>query len=346
MKPIVYSFRFVHHGRFSSYHRLGDYLGRDVVRVTCSTNSRLIWNSPRLTRLWLRANEYRLAPLLLIGSSKCVHYLYPENSLFSGLRWQRGNDLVVTWHQPLSYLDALPERFRAHARSILKRATAVIFLSEESRRQYVDALNLDNSYYIKHGVDTEFFSYGERAHSNPNLNIITVGDWLRDHRCWAETTRILLNRDPKLRFTVLCNRRNMEIYRSHLALRDDRVRFVDHLDDDGLRSLYRDADIAFLPLLAATANNSLLECMASGVPCVVSDLRATREYAGDSALYFRNSNTQETANLILDLAASWSRRVKIASLARRLAEHDLSWQVVARRHLELYFTLHGGPEAS
>jgi glycosyltransferase involved in cell wall biosynthesis len=114
---------------------------------------------------------------------------------------------------------------------------------------------------------------------------------------------------------------------------------LEGLDDAGLRSLYRDADIAFLPLLAATANNSLLECMASGVPIVASDLQATREYAKDSAEYFRNRSAAAAAESILDLAGSHSRRNAIARSARLVAERELSWQVIARRYLELYSAL-------
>jgi glycosyltransferase involved in cell wall biosynthesis len=290
-------------------------------------------------RLWLRLNEYRLAPRLLLGANRCFHYLYPENSLFAGLRWRRDHKLVVTWHQPLSYLQELPEVFRAHAQSILKQATAVVFLTDEAQREHVSALGLTNSHYIKHGVDTDFFEYSEGTLSKPYINILTVGNWLRDHRCWAETVGILLRRNPMLRFTVLCNRRNRELFQSHLTERPDQIRFLEGLDDAGLRNLYRDADIAFLPLLAATANNSLLECMASGVPIVVSDLQATREYAKDSAVYFGNRSAVAAAESILDLAGSRSRRVAIARSARVVAERDLSWQVIARRFGELYSDL-------
>jgi glycosyltransferase involved in cell wall biosynthesis len=336
MKPIVYSFSFAHHGRYSSYHRLLEYLPQDFVRVNAHTRSRLLQRSPRLLRLWLRVNEYRLLPRMHKGAGRCVHYLYPENSVYAGLRWLNGNKMVVTWHQPLSYLKGLPEPFRSHAQSILQRATAVIFLSEDSMRAHVESLNLVNSCSIKHGVDIDFFSYRERVPTKPYIDVITVGNWLRDHRCWAETIRLLLRKESAFRFTVLCNSYNAALYQSHLAMRDERVRFVANLNDEGLRSFYGQADVSFLPLHAATANNSLLECMASGVPCVVSDLQATREYAGNSVVFVDNSDVSATADAILKLASSRSRCAEMAKSARLIAERELSWQVIAQQHCKLY----------
>lgn len=339
MKPLIYSFRFGHHGRFSSYHRLTDYLPKDFKKVTAFTNRWLIGDSPRLLRIWLRANEYRLAPFLLTGKGKCVHYLYPENSLYSGLHWGKHNKIIVTWHQPLSYLTSLPEPYLTHARSILQKAAAVIFLSEESMNDHVDAFNLSHCYHIKHGVDTTFFTFSENAPRKAFVDVITVGNWLRDHRCWAETVRTLLARNASIRFSVLCNKHNRELYQHCLSIGDSRVQFLDSLDDLSLRDIYRRADIAFIPLLSATANNSLLECMASGVPCVISDLCATREYAGNSAVFINNLDIVGAADAIERLATSQNRRTEIAKLARRTAERELSWPIVAQRHCELYASI-------
>lgn len=339
MQRITYSFRFTHHGGFSSYHRLLDYLPSNISRVTVSVGHPWLQESPRFLRLWLRANEYRLAPLMLTGRGKCVHYLYPENSLISGLRWRKNNKLVVTWHQPITYLQKLPEPFRSHAHSVLRQAAAVVFLSEESKCEHENALDLSNAVHIKHGVDTDFFTYSERKPANERIDIITVGNWLRDHRFWAETVRKLLGKHQFMHFTVLCNKLNTQLYQAKFPETEARVRFLSHVGDEALRDLYRQADIAFLPLIGATANNSLLECMASGIPCVVSDLPATREYAGSSAVFVSNLDSTSAANTILSLAASRNQMVDMARAARGLAERELSWPIVARRHCELYSLL-------
>jgi glycosyltransferase involved in cell wall biosynthesis len=51
--------------------------------------------------------------------------------------------------------------------------------------------------------------------------------------------------------------------------------------DRRLRAAYTRARAAVLPLLEATANNSVLEAMACGAPLVATDVGAIREYTGD-----------------------------------------------------------------
>jgi glycosyltransferase involved in cell wall biosynthesis len=334
--PVVYSFRFPHHGVYSSYHRLADYLQTACTVVSIPFRWKLFRASNRLTRLWMRVNEYRLLRFFRASNVTSVHYLYPENTLFRGAQWASQTNLVVTWHQPLSYLDQLPERSREQARSIMQKAAAVVFLSSEARHQYEATFHLGNSSVIKHGVDTEFFRYREPQQPSSQVNIITVGNWLRDHRYWAATVDLLLQRHGNMHFKVLCSRENMHRYKSFLRSDSSRITFCNGVSDLELRSFYHKADIAFLPLIDATANNSLLECMSSGVPCAVSDLPSTREYAADAALYVSRSDIHEAAETLTQLANTPMLRARLAFSARARAEQELDWRVVANRHLELY----------
>ena len=334
--PVVYSFRFSHHGAYSSYHRLVDYLRPECTVVDIPFGWKILRKSERIARFWRRANEYRLRKFFRAEDVASIHYLYPENTMFQGLHWAKRNNVVLTWHQPLSYLDQLPPSIREQSRSILQKSAAVIFLSSEARNQYEKAIGLRKSFVIKHGVDVEFFRFRERQQPKSKLTVITVGNWLRDHRCWAQTVELLLQRKANMEFKVLCNCDNMSRYKRCLQLQSDRITFGNGLSDEELRSFYGDADIAFLPLVDATANNSLVECMASGVPCVVSDLAATREYANDTALYFDNRNPQEAAERLTSLALHNELRKELAAAARSKAECELSWPVVAAKHAAIY----------
>jgi glycosyltransferase involved in cell wall biosynthesis len=335
-QPLLYSFRFAHHGKYSSYHHLIDFLPAGCKRLIVPMGGRLLRGSPRLTRLWLKANEYHLRATCLLNIPSCVHYLYPENSLFSGLEWSSIPNLVITWHQPLSYLEGLPPPFRKHACAILENAAAVIFLSSDSLRDHVSYVNIGNACVIKHGVDADFFHIRPGAANTEPLRVITVGNWLRDHQFWAETVGACLAMDSSIRFEVLCDAQNVTRYAQHLPAPDTRVRFVGNLDDEQLRAFYHRADIGFLPLLGGTANNALLECMASGVPCVVSDLASTREYAGSTALFISNLDSHAAAEALISLARSPARRSQLATSARARVEQELAWPIIAKQHFDLY----------
>ena len=335
-QPLLYSFRFAHHGNYSSYHHLVDFVPAGYKRLVVPTGGWLLRDSPRLTRLWLKANEYILRACCLLNNPSCVHYLYPENSLFRGTEWSLSPKLVVTWHQPLSYLKGLPPLFRKHACAILENAAAVIFLSSDSLRDHVNYLNIGNACVIKHGVDADFFNLRAAAGNTEPLRVITVGNWLRDHKFWAETVGACLAIDSSIRFEVLCNAQNVARYARHLPERETRVRFVGTLDDKQLRAFYHRADIGFLPLLGGTANNALLECMSAGVPCVVSDLASTREYAGSTALFINNLDPRAAADVLISLTKSPALRSRLAASARVRVEQELAWPIIANQHFELY----------
>jgi len=177
------------------------------------------------------------------------------------------------------------------------------------------------------------------------VTIITAGNWLRDHRCWANCVEELLKRNPDVNFKVLCNDANRLRYESCLTRNSPKISFVSHLDDQQLRHFYHEATVAFLPLVDSTANNALVECMASGVPCVVTDLPSTREYSDNAAFFFRNGDEEGAVDAVSNLIHSAELRTRMATAARGKAESELQWPIIAQCHCEAYETLHLKPEA-
>lgn len=337
MPPLLYSFRFSHHGRFSSYHCLTDFLKDQCRTVTVPLGPSFLAGSPRFVRHWLKLNEYRIWLFLAGKTNQCVHYLYPENSLFSGLKWLQRHRLVVTWHQPISQFENLPAILKRRSADILQQASHVVFLSHQSCTEYKARFAIKTASVIKHGVDTDFFRLKSPRQPRDKFTIVTVGNWLRDHRFWAETVKHLRAMRLNVTFEVLCNIDSAKRYRESLGETSHGVKFVHNISDHQLLQFYERADAAFLPLVEATANNALLECMATGVPCVVSDLPATREYAGDAALYFQNGNIQQAARHLIRLAKDKELRANLAATARSEVERTLSWALLAEKHAAVYF---------
>jgi len=266
----------------------------------------------------------------------CVHYLYPENSLFNATYWTRSKPLLLTWHLPISHIEQCPEHIADQKRASLEKAAAVIFLSSKSRDEHLASIDIRNPFVIRHGIDVDHFKFNEPAPRRRSLNIVTVGSVLRDHHFWGEAVASMLKTGIDVTFKVICNENNVALYRGFLPERSERVCFLGNLTDSQLLSFYAEADIAFLPLIDATANNFLLESMASGVPCVATDLPATREYAGDTALYVKNKDVADAVHKLSRLAESLVARREMAIAARYKAESELSWQVIARKHWDLY----------
>jgi glycosyltransferase involved in cell wall biosynthesis len=343
-RHLIYTFSFSHHGRYSSYHRLAHYLRSECEVVDASL--RLPgWLPPRVTHpihwRWFQFQEHRLKRRLRRGGPRCVHYIYPENSLFHGADWKGDSKLVLSCHQPAAYLLNMRRRHPGHP--FLRgfdSADCLVLLSSASLADYRALAPDKRIEVVPHGIDTEFFHPDAKVPKRPL--VVTVGNWLRDYDCWAATVKHISARNPETEFAVVANPGTLDEARRKLAGVTARVRYCSGLSDTALRDLYRESSVAFVPLRHAEANNAVLEAMAMGLPLVVTDLPATREYAGQAAHYCSNANPAAIAEVLSGLLADAPHRQLSGEALRRRALGELSWPKVAQRLMSLYASLIGG----
>jgi glycosyltransferase involved in cell wall biosynthesis len=111
------------------------------------------------------------------------------------------------------------------------------------------------------------------------------------------------------------------------------------IDDDALRAMYQQADVLFLPVTSATANNTVLEGIACGLPVVTTDLASLRCYLpGQEAILIKENDPEHLAAALLKLYHNPELRTEMAEAARRRAL-DLSWVKVAHEHASVYIDL-------
>src|SRR5262249_30684580 len=135
-----------------------------------------------------------------------------------------------------------------------------------------------------HHVDTDFFSPASspRPDSPPApLRAIFVGLGNRDFDTLSRVIeRTRTHRIPIHFDLVLPAPHVYQRFAQH-----PNTRCHTGLSDEQLLDLYRSADIGIMPVIDCTANNGLLEMMATGLPVVVTDIGAVRDYVtGEGAL--------------------------------------------------------------
>ena len=259
----------------------------------------------------------------IAGQTDIVHFLEGERSGLFLPRFLRLAHLskirtLVTFHQP-------PEILReAVNEDLLQWVDQIILVSPSQLPFFLPHVPKDRLQVLLHGVDVEFF-YPPVSRQDPiDFRCVTVGRWLREWNVLRQVVSAL----PEVRFDVvtgaetgLAGFHNVHIHRG--------------IDDGALADLYRSADVLLLPLIDSTANNALLEGMASGLPVVATDLPAVRAYLPEGGVLVPDNSIEGFVTGLQWLQQDISVRHAMGRSARARAE-ELAWPRVVRQYETLY----------
>jgi glycosyltransferase involved in cell wall biosynthesis len=348
------SLRMAHHASASGYDRLSAHLNAQIVHAPqhLSVMQRIIGKlcKPIIRRSGLAwyhreafVTELAIARRWLSSKGQVFHFLYGENQ-FRYAGWLRklraGNIVVATYHTP-------EQRFREVIKDaeFLSTLDAAIVVSSVQRGFLARHMPPERIHFIPHGIDTDFFTPDPTIKPGKDgaFRCIAVGTHLRDHATLAAAARLVGDMAPEVRFDIVTR---PELFRHYSQLPN--VDLHSAVTDSALVSMYQHSDLMVLPLTDATANNSILEAMACGVPIVSTELAGVQDYV-DSAcsVLVPSKDPERLARTILDLRADNDRR-QAMRVASRLRAEAFAWARIAERTLEVYdsaWTLRGcGPE--
>jgi len=112
---------------------------------------------------------------------------------------------------------------------------------------------------------------------------------------------------------------------------------VEGLPARALIEIYRMADAFVLPSLIETFGVVIIEAMAAGLPCIVTDAPGCRDIVegGRHGLLVPPARPAELAEAMLALARDLELRKRLAAAARRRAR-DFDWDRLVEHYLEAY----------
>jgi glycosyltransferase involved in cell wall biosynthesis len=303
----------------------------------------------------------------VLGVARALRKLRPEYDLIhthQGL-WEAISTGVArpllqgapTLIQPASsgYFGEAEELARTRGFPILRRAilrnTAFAAISEDIERQWL-SLGVPRSKLVRlaSGVDAHKFRPGVvdpaiESTLPPHPRVVFTG---RLHR--QKNLEMLLEAWPTVTQATGASlilvgdgeeRDRLQAFASKVGV-IDRVRFVGKVESPA--EYLRAADAFVLPSVAEGMSNSLLEAMASGLPCLASAIGGNTDLLGpgEAGILLPADQSSAWSSGLIQVLTNQEFARKLGQTARRRIEADFSIEAIVDRYQELYRKLMEG----
>jgi glycosyltransferase involved in cell wall biosynthesis len=118
----------------------------------------------------------------------------------------------------------------------------------------------------------------------------------------------------------------------------DRVAFAGQISQTVLPEWYHRADLYISPSHVDGSSVSLMEALACGLPCLVSDIPANKEWVteGENGWLFRDGDANHLAEKILTAIAQRETLPEVGQSSRRVAELRADWKKNAEALMKVY----------
>ena len=115
----------------------------------------------------------------------------------------------------------------------------------------------------------------------------------------------------------------------------NRVRFLGHVSDEELQTLYRECEIFVYPSLYEGFGLPPLEALSYGVPTIVSRSSSLPEVVGEAGLYFDPQSVQDMGEKMLQLLMDEKLKAKLRDLGVKQAQL-FSWEKTASETIRVF----------
>ncbi|HLV64219.1 MAG TPA: glycosyltransferase family 4 protein [Polyangiaceae bacterium] len=268
-----------------------------------------------------------------------VHFPLPLGLSVLALRKLADRPVVVTVHGNADIYE-LPRALSPLTRAVLKRADAVVSVSHDLAAHLETDFGV-HAVTIVNGIDTDLFRPAERQPSEA-LTLVSISRIVPRKNIpilIAAVEALAREQDqPPLRL-LIAGTGPSEGEVERLAASSRACQYLGFVDEDRKRELLAEADFFVQLSVREGLSVATLEAMASGVPCIVSDLPGVREPVTDGETGFLVPNPESVDDVIAVLRRAIAQRSRFDEMrraTRRAAEERYSLQAMAEGYFRVY----------
>jgi glycosyltransferase involved in cell wall biosynthesis len=286
---------------------------------------------PMLRRLALESDVLHLHFPLPLGFSELL------------LRPLVKRPLVVTVHGNADVYE-LPRALAPATRAVLTRADAVVSVGQDLADYLRDHMRVPKVIVIPNGIPVETFTVGERVHSGVSLLSICRLVPRKNVLVLIDAVERLIREGHALALVIAGTGPEKAAIEARVARAPEAVTFLGFIDEAAKRRLLLDADVFVQLSTREGLSIAALEALASGVPCVVSDLPGVREPidAGVTGWYVDNPESVDSVVAALRRVLADRDRLPAMRLAcRTVAEQRYGYSAMCEAYWRVFTDLAG-----
>ncbi len=301
------------------------------------------WSStPTIVRAASLINRLYSMKRIGAGNFDVFHptYYHPYFLPFLGRK-----PFVVTFHDATSerFGQAYPELGEglfAMKQTLLRRADAVIAVSEFSRQELLTFFDVDPAKIQVIPLGTSFSSWANPPATTPlpfpYLLFVGKREFYKNFAFFFQAVQPLLHRYPDLHLVCagggsFTRAEQQKIQQSNLGGRVHQLPINDAL----LFGLYQHARLFVFPSLNEGFGIPVLEAFSAGCPAALSNRSSLPEVGGDAALYFDPQDAEAMAHVVDQLISNDSLRQQLLQKGRERIT-QFSCEKTAQLTLDVY----------
>lgn len=276
----------------------------------------------------------------LAAASDLIHLHFPLPLGVSALlaRPLVRRPLVVTVHGNADVYE-LPRAMEPVTRAVLTRADAVVSVSHDLAGYLRDQMGVRNVTVIPNGVEVDQFHPGPRSGSELALFSISRLVPRKNVDVLIAAVAQLAKEGAPISLTVAGTGPEETRIRRLAEAHPGVVGFVGFIDESRKRAILSDTDVFVQLSTREGLSIAALEALASGVPCVVSDLPGVREPidAGRTGWYVQNP--ESVPSVVAALRRVLDDRARLPEMkraCREVAEARYSMQAMCESYWDVF----------